>query len=307
MTHSRRIVTHAGSAHADEVVSSALLLAYDDSISSITRVNQASTTELDDPAIYVLDIGRQHDPGLLNFDHHHFDPDAPPRCTLSLVIDHLGLIGAARRCWPWLEAFERWDTGGPVAVENHFKIPGLALTLPLLPAPLEQTIIDIFSAQKRLMPDDIIFQMLRTLGSKLLTELQQLPDLINWYGQHAVTRARIPPGIQAVKWEALSVLPEWIDEIALTKWPDVPRALARKAFQLFLREKAPAARLTITPDERGSGFVLTSASNAEPIDFRVLAGDPEITYIHATGFMAVTRSMDDDVVKKLLARITDDA
>ncbi|HMO50115.1 MAG TPA: MYG1 family protein [Kiritimatiellia bacterium] len=299
----RRIITHAGSAHADEVVSIALLLAADETVTSISRVPDVTPAELDDASVYVLDTGCCHDPGRLNFDHHQFDPEDTPRCTLSLVLEHLGLESVARRCWPWLEAFERLDAGGPRAVEKLFGIHDLALILPQFRSPLEEVLVDIFSMKNAIRPDDMLWRFLWSIGQHLLAELRQLPDLIDGYEKQVISGVRIPPDVKVEVGKPFIAPPEWIDDIILLKWPDAPRSLARKAFQVFLREKAPEARLTITPDERGPGFVLTSVSDSDPIDFRFLVDDPEIAFIHATGFMAVTRSQDVTELDRLSRRM----
>lgn len=283
---SRRIVTHAGSAHADEVVSIALLLAADETIESISRVNDVPPADLGDPTVYVLDIGRRHDPDLLNFDHHQFSADAPPRCTLSLVLDHLGLDAAARRCWPWLETFEYWDTGGPGSAGRFLNVPHLETMVPQLASPLENALLDAFASQHHLRPRDLVFCMLKMLGETLLAELREIPRLVDWFSGHAIKT--ITP--QATR-------------LLLAHWPNAPRALTRKAFSLYLRESAPEVDLTITPDDRGPGFVLQRRPGANHPDFRLLTGDPSITFIHASGFMAVTKSRDEKEVERVVERI----
>lgn len=299
----RRIVTHAGSAHADEVVSIALLLAHDECIGSIDRVKDVTSAELDDASAYVLDVGRRHEPHLLNFDHHQFDGSDRPRCTLSLVLDYLGAGDVARRIWPWLTTFEHWDTGGPVAVAKQFNVPDLTEILPFIPSPIEDALTDLFSAQCSINKADEIYRMLRMLGLQMMGEIQQLPELIDQCGQLALVSSQIPPGVPAKNGKGVINSPEWIDSVVLAKWPDAPRALARKAFRLYLQEQAPKARLTITPDERGNGCVLTSVSDTERLDLRVLAGDPDVAFVHANGFMAVTKTGEPQSIERLMLKI----
>ncbi len=287
---SRRIVTHAGSAHADEVVSIALLLAADETIDAIARVNEVPPADLADPSVYVLDIGRRHDPDRMNFDHHQFSADAPPRCTLSLVLDHLGLDPAAHRCWPWLETFEYWDTGGPGAAGRLLNWPQLETIAPCLASPLENALLDTFAGHHQFRPGDPVFVLLKMVGKALLAELFEIPRLVQWFADHAITVAEP---------QATGLL--------FTEWPDAPRFLTRKALNLYLRESASGVDLTITPDDRSSGFVLQRRSDANQPDFRILSGDPVISFIHASGFMAVTKSRDVKEVERLVKNLLERA
>lgn len=61
----------------------------------------------------MVDVGASHDPQLGNFDHHQFPKDHPPMCSLSLVLQHLGLYEDARAFCDWLEPAEWLDTRGP--------------------------------------------------------------------------------------------------------------------------------------------------------------------------------------------------
>ena len=62
---------------------------------------EPGTADLADPSIAVVDVGDQHDPELGNFDHHQFPRDHPPVCSLSLVLQHLGMYEDARAFCDW--------------------------------------------------------------------------------------------------------------------------------------------------------------------------------------------------------------
>ncbi|MDF3128134.1 MYG1 family protein [Kiritimatiellaeota bacterium B1221] len=47
--------------------------------------------ELADTVVFVVDVGGQHDPELLNFDPHQFTFDHTFICPLSLVFQYLGV------------------------------------------------------------------------------------------------------------------------------------------------------------------------------------------------------------------------
>lgn len=83
------VITHSSFFHADEVLAIALLSIFYP-IRSITRKLDISESEFADPNTWVLDIGRRHDPGLHNFDHHQ---DLGLPATNMLVLEYLTVSG----------------------------------------------------------------------------------------------------------------------------------------------------------------------------------------------------------------------
>ncbi|MFH0768070.1 MAG: MYG1 family protein, partial [Chloroflexota bacterium] len=81
------IITHPGSAHFDEVTAVSLILSvYTDTEFRIER-REPVPAELDDPDVWVVDIGDRHEPEKRNFDHHQ-DTDCP--AAFVLVAEYLG-------------------------------------------------------------------------------------------------------------------------------------------------------------------------------------------------------------------------
>ncbi|MEM6821799.1 MAG: MYG1 family protein, partial [Verrucomicrobiota bacterium] len=78
----KKIVTHPGSAHKDDFLACSLLISLHDV--PIER-RLPSDRELTNPEVCLIDIGHEHKPELLNFDHHQFPRDHVPTCSLSLV------------------------------------------------------------------------------------------------------------------------------------------------------------------------------------------------------------------------------
>ena len=88
-----KILTHAGTFHADEISAIALLLSVYPG-SEITRTYDGETVkaaQADYVTTFVVDIGRQYQPGMLNFDHHQ---DANLPAANILVLDYLTKNGA---------------------------------------------------------------------------------------------------------------------------------------------------------------------------------------------------------------------
>ncbi len=105
----KAILTHPGSAHKDDFLACCLLIARHGL--PVWR-RDPLPQDLDDPEILVVDVGGEHDPARGNFDHHQFPSDHPPVCSLSLVLQDLGLYEDARAFCEWLEPAECGSTRG---------------------------------------------------------------------------------------------------------------------------------------------------------------------------------------------------
>lgn len=91
----KKIITHAGTFHADELLALATYYYYSTSLSiessefldlkKFERKFQVSEIELADPEIVIIDMGRSYDPDLGNFDHHQ---DATLPASNLLVLRH---------------------------------------------------------------------------------------------------------------------------------------------------------------------------------------------------------------------------
>jgi hypothetical protein len=84
----KRVITHAGAHHADELLAIATLeFATDKKFQfQIERTFQVSQEDLDNPEVFVLDIGRQYNPEMGNFDHHQ---SGDLKATNILILESL--------------------------------------------------------------------------------------------------------------------------------------------------------------------------------------------------------------------------
>lgn len=65
----KKIITHSGTFHADETSAIALLQIFG-FMAPIERKFEITDTEINDPSVFILDVGRHYDPSNGNFDHH---------------------------------------------------------------------------------------------------------------------------------------------------------------------------------------------------------------------------------------------
>jgi len=84
----KKIITHAGVFHADEVLSIATIMIFEninyDAI-QIERKNEVSFEELADPSVIIIDVAQHYEPVLVNFDHHQ-NGELP--ASNLLVLEH---------------------------------------------------------------------------------------------------------------------------------------------------------------------------------------------------------------------------
>ena len=102
----KKIITHPGRAHKDDFLAICLLISR--APAPILR-GEPSPEDLADPTLAVIDVGGEHEPARMNFDHHQWSRDRAPTCALSLVLDHLGCYEDAQQFWRWLATTERLE------------------------------------------------------------------------------------------------------------------------------------------------------------------------------------------------------
>lgn len=164
-------ITHAGPAHADEFIALAILVAYN-FISKIER-RDPTPEELNDPDIWVIDVGGKHQPEFRNFDHHGV-PGTEGKCAFDLVLEHLGLREDAIKASPWLEFKSSIDCAGPKLTAEKFgmSVPNLYATL----SPIETQLLKCFENHQRYDTADWVFNALSVVGVGLVTYWDMFQD-----------------------------------------------------------------------------------------------------------------------------------
>ena len=66
----RRIVTHGGLPHMDDIMACAIAYALGVQHDAVIERRNPKPEELESPAVLVMDVGFVHDPMRLDFDHH---------------------------------------------------------------------------------------------------------------------------------------------------------------------------------------------------------------------------------------------
>ena len=96
---------------------------------------------------------------------------------------------------------------------------------------------------------------------------------------------------------------EWHDGHPLCIYflDDVPNP--ELALRMFRIRQARNALVGVTVDLRGSGWCMFRFDDRNGVDFRKVTGDPEVAFIHGTGFLATTKTRcPTDTLRALVRR-----
>lgn len=279
-----KILTHPGGAHKDEFLACSVLLARH-AVPLLRR--EPLPADLADPATAVVDVGHLHQPELNNFDHHQLPKETPPTCSLSLVLQHLGLYEDTREFCEWLEPTEWFDCRGPDATSRWLGIDRQALNK--LNSPIDITLLRRFAAAQLLEPGTPLWEVMRMIGQDLVDYVQSLRARLNFIAQHA----------QVWDLESSNGSPDKVLFMPRTDpVPDEPSlALERYIEQRGLAQKVIAM---VYPDRRSAGYGLSRYRDNQKIDFTRITGDPLVHFAHARGFVAKTSATDQKELRRLL-------
>lgn len=264
----RKVVTHRAQAHRDEFLSCCLLIA-----GGITdQIERRDCTEADlmDPDIVVVDQGMQHDSVLSNYDHHQFDRDAAPCCSITLILPLLDIdVLQAREIWNWLEFSERMDSKGPFQTGDYYGIPGERFFE--WSSPVEAAVLRTFQAKDKINVISDIYALMEHIGKGLLEYLHGIQTRL-----HLLTSK-----VNFVKFQEFSV----VDVLAIAKTDQPTLALEVWVKQQCELQPDLDCPVTLTCDDRGEGLCMYRRNDDPRIDFSRVAGQPGVVFTHANGFI----------------------
>ncbi|MBC8127710.1 MAG: MYG1 family protein [Gloeobacteraceae cyanobacterium ES-bin-144] len=279
------ILTHPGGSHKDEFLACCLLLAKH-SVPIVRR--EPSADDLSDPAIAVIDVGGEHDVQRGNFDHHQFPKDHPPICSLSLVLQHLGVYQDARAFCEWLEPAEWFDTRGAMETARWLGIEREKLAK--LNSPIDVTLLRRFAMVSELKPGEPLWEVMQWIGADMLDYVKNLRERLDF--------------IESVGefWEIESAAgPFHVLYLPRTEpMPDEPSAgLGR-----FIDGHPDGERIVglVYPDRRGAGFGLSRHNDHPRLDFTRIQDCEDVHFAHARGFVAKTSATDPERLRALLSQ-----
>ncbi|AKC82251.1 hypothetical protein IMCC26134_04750 [Verrucomicrobia bacterium IMCC26134] len=277
------ILTHPGGAHKDEFLACCVLLA--ERPAPIVR-REPTEAELADPKVCVVDVGHRHEPELHNFDHHQLPSDHTPTCSLSLILQHLGIYQDARQFCDWLEPVEWFDCRGPQATARWLGIPRESMSK--LNSTVDLSLLRRFAFQSRITPGEPLWEIMRMIGQDITGYIRSLRARLDFLEQHVVFWD-FDLGAEPGKFLFLprtEPIPEE-PSMALDRFVEL-RGLSREVVGL------------VYPDRRGGGYGLSRFRDNPRLDFARIAGESDVHFAHARGFVAKTSAADAGRLRELL-------
>lgn len=281
-----RIITHPGGAHKDDFLACALLLAVK-GVPLLRREPDAA--ELADPEVCVVDVGHQHIPHLHNFDHHQFAPEHPPTCSLSLVLQYLGLYEEACNFCDWLQPAEWLDCRGAVATADWMGIERDVLNR--LNSPVDISLLRQFARQNELKPGDPLWEIMCVIGRDLIDYVSSMRD-----------RMQFISGVCA--WWHIEVSGGPCKILFVPRTDPLPEdpSLGLERYIELHSNKSPKVAGMVYPDSRNPGFALSRHNDCAALDFTRIEGEADIHFAHKRGFIAKTSATDPLRLQQLIAQ-----
>jgi len=261
------IITHPGSAHFDEVTAVSLILAvHADTVFSIER-REPAQAELDNPDVWVVDIGDRHEPEKCNFDHHQ-DADCP--AAFVLVTEYLGLL-ETMSVMPWWHFKDSVDRFGPRNSSIKYNA-GDDL--------VNRNPVEIWLTASFASDTEASLPLLKAFGAHIIEDARMLKRQIDfWKTSSRLVIAGVPVMIGETRESA--------------------------GLEEFRRLDENPPDIVVSLDRRDKGWRLFRYDGT-PVDFSLISDRPEIAFAHKSGFMAKTKERlgIDDLIALVSKAVT---
>ena len=244
------IITHPGNAHFDDVTAISLILAvYADKEFRIER-REPVLAELDNPDVWVVDIGDRYEPEKCNFDHHQ-DVDCP--AAFVLVAEYLGLL-ETMSVMPWWHFKDSVDRFGPGKSSIKYNAGDDLINR----NPVETWLTACFASEP-----EASLPLLKAFGAHIIEDARMLKSQIDfWKTSSRLVIAGVPAMIGETRESA--------------------------GLEEFRRLDENPPDIVISLDRRDKGWRLFRYDGT-PVDFSLISNRPEIAFAHKNGFMATTK------------------
>jgi len=257
-----KIVAHPGSAHKDDFLSVSVLLATLKQAEVFRR--EPTEEDLNDADTYVVDVGLELSPERHNFDHHQ-DRSLP--CAFHLVMQHLGHHEAAMLMFAWYPHMSMMDVRGPYRTAEHLGVDSSVLFASS--SPIDGYIISTFASLESLNAQNPLYDLMKSLGENMIALI----------GRKMERLERLKSEAKVIEIKHLKAVACDID--------NSPK-LAMELYLRFLDDENIV--MSITPSNRGEGWELLRLGDNTIVDFRVIENNPEIRFVHGSGFLAKTNT-----------------
>ncbi len=258
----RRIVTHGGLPHMDDIMACAIAFALGVPHDATIERRNPKPGELEAMNVLVLDVGGTHDPAHLDFDHHQRPRTAEPKCAFKLFSEWLGVDEEFAKLFPWYATWNLLDVAGPFALAAEMgttwdKLEGLVAN-PLSDFVIRRFADDPSFRQKIVLTLANAISLTRRLWASLCEKVVPLTVC----------------GLPAADFTACAT-----EEIS-------------RCSDTWIRLNRPAC--IISKDNRGEGLTILRCNDDPRLDFTRCAGKPYAIFCHPGGFLVKTARIPDD-------------
>lgn len=286
MSTPSKIVTHPGGAHKDDFLAVCLLLGQ---FELPVERRDPTPEDLADDTVAVIDVGGEHDPEKLNFDHHQFSREEQPRCAITLILEHLGLLEEARKFCDWLETAEWMDVRGPNVTAGWLEVSREQMAR--LNSPIDIGMIRRFGSCQELNPGEPLHQVMTWIGADLASYLEGMRGRITLArekGQRWSLKTKSGETFEVLFYERTEEL------------PDEPSSLMAQ----WARAEGWQDEIAVLvyPDSRGEGYGMARYQDHPRFDFTRIEGAEGVHFTHASGFLAKTSVTDQEQLKSFIRR-----
>lgn len=302
----KKIITHGGKAHLDDLMACALALvdrawgslenghtatletALADACEGVVIGRRDPTAEeLKDPHVLVLDVGGQYRPELRNFDHHQL-PRETRESAMSLFAASIGLPDGSFNGTAEYKpgSAEYPDDSMASFLEDAFPWFRTRVELDACGpfAVAKENGVEWSVVEKFLGPcEDVVLGMFESAEPKdRVNVVRPLAEMI--LRSHAAWE-RV---VASVKYDH----PWWADgDFTIADFTNADPADAEACSDMFTRYVNGVA---VFHDDRGDGLTLLRLRDDPRIDFTRVKNDPEVAFCHNGGFVVKTKSKDLD-------------
>ena len=234
------------------------------------------------PSIAVVDVGGEHEPLRMNFDHHQFPADYEPTCALSLVLRHLGLYEEARQYCDWLETSEWLDTRGAVKTAKWLGIERSAMAK--LNSPVDITLLRRFAKQDKHEAGQPVYEVMRMIGEDMVSFLKGMRERMK----------------EIEKQSEIWVID---DKFKVMFIPRVEPMVGEPSAGLgrYIEGNEPDCVAMVYPDRRGTGYGLSRYNDDLRLDFTRVDSCDDVHFAHKSGFMAKSSATTPERLRELLS------
>jgi hypothetical protein len=247
-----KIITHNGQAHFDEFFAIALILARHNDTHFFIERREPTVQELNNPNIWVVDIGHQYEPALKNFDHHQ-DLNLP--ASFVQVAEYLELKEILEQS-PWWDFKDKIDRRGGFKMADELGVK----SLDPLNSPLENFFLSMFAESPI-----SVYQQMKCFAKKLIDNGYRLKEQISF-------------------WENCEQL-DIKDKKVIVGFTEETFGSIQYCESL---ENPPAVRINY--DGRGDGWSMSTVKDADGINFFKIQNHEHVKFAHRNGFIAKTKT-----------------